>query len=97
MLVSSASCLETVTLAQRGRIEIDGPPATWVARALAQDRVLDVPVDAQIAVAAALLLREGFHSDPLDMLIFATARVLGAPLVTKDRLLRSFDRAATIW
>lgn len=84
-------------LAQRGRVEIGEAPEDWVRRALALEKVTEVPLDARIAVAAARLELESFHRDPFDMLIYATARILGAPVVTKDRRIRRFDRDLTIW
>ncbi|MCC6991543.1 MAG: PIN domain nuclease [Acidobacteria bacterium] len=37
-----------------------------------------------------------FHRDPADRLIVATCRVLGAPLVSKDRLITS-SRLVKSW
>lgn len=84
-------------LAARGRIEMDETPENWVRRALAQERVTELGVNAEVAMQAARLEREGFHRDPVDMIVYATARLLDAPLVTKDRRIRAFDRAATLW
>lgn len=48
---------------------------------------------ASTAVAAAELL--GFHGDPADRFVVATAEAMGVPLVTKARLIHAFatDRA----
>ena len=48
-------------------------------------------------LAAGLLGREGFHGDPADRIIAATALHHGVGLVTKDRLIRSFERLHTVW
>jgi PIN domain nuclease of toxin-antitoxin system len=95
--VSSISGWEVVMLAARRRIEMDEPPEVWVRRALALERVAEIPVDAEIAMQAARLEREGFHRDPVDMIVYATARLLDAPLVTKDRRIRAFEGAVTVW
>jgi len=38
-----------------------------------------------------------FHRDPADQLIVATARLLGAPVVTGDRKIRDYAHVATLW
>jgi PIN domain nuclease of toxin-antitoxin system len=45
--------------------------------------LLEYPVSGQIALAAVEL--SGFHADPIDRLIVATAQDYGARLVTADR------------
>jgi len=95
--VSTMSCLEVVGLATRGRITLQLDPATWIRRALAHPRVDSLAPDAAIAVRAGMLPREQFPGDPIDRLIFATAVDLGRRLVTRDRELRRFDPARTIW
>ena len=43
----------------------------------------------EIAAESARLAREGFHRDPNDQMIYATARVLDLPLLTADKLGRA--------
>jgi PIN domain nuclease of toxin-antitoxin system len=38
-----------------------------------------------------------FPGDPVDRLIYATARSLGATPITRDRAIRAFDRQDTLW
>jgi PIN domain nuclease of toxin-antitoxin system len=95
--VSVISCWEVALLVERRRLELDLDARTWIRRALAHERVEPLPLDPDTAVDAALLVREGFHRDPVDRVLYATARSLGAPLVTKDTRIRRFDRAATVW
>jgi PIN domain nuclease of toxin-antitoxin system len=52
---------------------------------------------AQVAITAGLLDAESFPGDPVDRLIYATARSLGATLVTRDRAIRTFDPQGTLW
>jgi PIN domain nuclease of toxin-antitoxin system len=70
--------------------------ATWVSRALAQERVEPLPLDPEVAVAAGVL-GSRLGGDPADRIIYATAAAVGAPLVTKDRRLRDFDPGLTLW
>lgn len=94
--VSTLSCWEIAMLAERGRIELDRPPAHWVRSALrADERTVAVAPDTETAVRSATL--EGFHGDPADRFIYSTAITLGASLVTRDKRIRAFDRRRTVW
>jgi PIN domain nuclease of toxin-antitoxin system len=84
-------------LTVKGRITFDRAVDAWVSRALAHPRTTLLPVDDEVAVAAALLLEEGLTGDPADRIVYATARSLGAPLISVDRALREFDPARVIW
>jgi PIN domain nuclease of toxin-antitoxin system len=95
--VSTMSCWEVAMLAEAGRIQLDRPVGAWVKQALADSRTQPLPLTSTVAVAAALLGREGFNGDPADRIIYSTARGTGARLITCDRLLRSFDPRGTIW
>jgi PIN domain nuclease of toxin-antitoxin system len=96
--VSAISAWEVATLEQRGRITLDRPAARWVRAALTHDpRIVELPVDAGIAVRAASLADEGLPGDPADRLIYATAVQRGGRLITKDRTLRTPDRRRTVW
>lgn len=84
-LVVPAICLwELATLVSLGRLVVDRPLATWLAAAAAPPLVQVQPITADIAAEVAAL-PSSFHRDPGDRLIVATARVLGLPLVTRDR------------
>ena len=48
----------------------------------------------QAAVTAALLGQQGFHGDRADRFLYATARELVIPLVTKDTAIQEFARAS---
>ena len=92
VVVSSISFWEVGMLVAKGRVELDRPLDRWCADVLASGIVTDAPVAARVAVAAASLV--DFHGDPADRLIAATATSIGAPLVSKDRLLRNWARTA---
>jgi len=66
-------------------------------QALQQPRVVALLPTPDIAIAAALLDPDRFPGDPIDRVIYATARDAGAVLVTRDRALRAFDDHNTIW
>ncbi|MHB2000333.1 MAG: type II toxin-antitoxin system VapC family toxin [Solirubrobacteraceae bacterium] len=97
LFVSTVSCWEITALSEAGRIELDRPIQDWVRDALAESRSVALPLDSETAIAAALLSKDGFHGDPADRFIYATAVAQGAKLVTKDRRMREFDPRRTIW
>ncbi len=84
-------------LVSRGRISLDREVSLWVSQALAGPRIEPIPLSSEAAVAAGLLDAKSFPGDPADRLIYATARSLGATLVTRDEAIRAFDPAATLW
>ena len=84
-LAASAIVLtEVAQLHLRGRVDLGMSPERWL-----QERVRDglrfVPVSADIAVRAPMLETTGFHGDPIDRLIVATAMQGDHTLVTADR------------
>jgi predicted nucleic acid-binding protein len=80
-----------------GRIRLSEPPLEWIRAALAQERTAGLPVEAEIATAAALLPPDQLHGDPADRVIYATARAHDARLITKDGALRAYDPRGTLW
>lgn len=95
--VSTLSAWELAMLSSRGRIALDREVSTWVGQGLAGERVEPLAPSAQVAVTAGLLDADHFPGDPVDRLIYATARSLGATLVTRDRAIRAFDPQGTLW
>lgn len=57
---------------------------TWFARMMAGPGIRDAALTPEIAIDASNL-PGSLHADPADRLIVATARHLGAPVVTRDR------------
>lgn len=77
--------LELEYLHEIKRIKV---PARRISDALAAEIGLKI-CDTSFAEVARKALDERWTRDPFDRLILAQARLHGAPLVTKDRLLRS--------
>jgi PIN domain nuclease of toxin-antitoxin system len=94
--VPAICCWEVAMLVARGRIVLDRPAREWVRAALGLPGVRALPLDPPTAVAAAEIDDDG-PSDPADRMIYAAARAIGAPLVTKDKHLREFDPRGTLW
>jgi PIN domain nuclease of toxin-antitoxin system len=95
--VSTLSAWEIATLVARGRMSLDRDVSLWVRQGLAGARVESLAPSAEVAVAAGLLDARSFPGDPVDRLIYATARSAGATLITRDEAIRAFDSASTLW
>ena len=82
---SAISMLEVARLHWDDRIDLQGAPEVW-RRGLLDVGVHEIPVTSEIAgLAGSLKVRHGFHSDPADQLIAATAIVTRGKLMTADR------------
>ena len=101
LLISPISFWEIATLLRKRRISLDRDPYEWIRDLLEEDRVECAPISPQAAVGAGLLAASEFPGDPADRLLYATAREMVAPLVTKDQVIRDYARsvrdARTIW
>lgn len=82
--LSEISLWEIATLHSLGRIELQLPLREWLDKATASPLVRRVGISPAIAAEVAAL-PDSFHRDPADRIIVATARVLGAKLLTLDR------------
>jgi PIN domain nuclease of toxin-antitoxin system len=82
--VAAISIWEIALLASRNRIVLGKPTSEWVEDALLAPGLSLEPLSPKIAIESCHL-PAGFRSDPVDNLIVATARVIGATLMTRDR------------
>jgi len=80
--VSAISFWEVAMLAERGRVALSVAPEQWRADWL-KAGLVEIPVDGTLALQACQL--QGFHRDPADRFIVATALSRGTPLVSADR------------
>ena len=96
LAVSAISCWELGMLIERGRLRLRGDARSGIREALSIEKLQVVPVSEAIAVEAGLL-GAGFHGDPADRIIVATALELKAPLVTKDERIRDSACVRTLW
>ncbi len=89
--LAAISIWEIALLASRGRITLARPTLEWVEAALVSSRTELEPLTPRVSVDSCGLPR-GLHGDPADRIIVATARCMGAVLLTRDR--RMLDYAA---
>ena len=83
VLVSAITPWEIALLVSKGRLTLDSDVMKWVRGALAAPGVRLIPLEPEIAVASTRLPFE-MHPDTADRILVATARHLGATLVTAD-------------
>ena len=83
-MVSDISLWEVATLHDLGRIRLAMPVREWLDRATAAPLVRRQGISPAIA-AELTVIPNSFHRDPADRILVATARVLGATLLTQDR------------
>ena len=72
---------KTTRLHHHGRIDLGCHPAVWRHERL-RSGLLEIPIGGEIAVESVLLMNTGFHNDPADQLIVATAMLARMRLVT---------------
>lgn len=93
--LSAISLWEAQMLVAKGRLKIDAPLSHWLPTAVAAESVTLLPIDVAVILAVDSL-SAGFHGDPADRIIVATARAHGLPLATRDGNIRR-SRAAKVW
>ena len=84
MAVSAVTFWEIAILAEKQKLVLGCDPARWRSDRIA-DGIRELPLHGTEAVRAVALGREGFHKDPADRFIVATAVVGGHTLLTTDR------------
>ena len=91
LLLSVMSIWELGLLEAKGRIQLDVPCEQWVREAMAMPGLSLAPLTPEIALASSRL-PQPFHGDPDDRIIVATARTMGARLVTRDSRILEYGR-----
>jgi PIN domain nuclease of toxin-antitoxin system len=89
--VSAITPWEIALLVSKGRLQLSAEVMQWIRVALAKPGVRLVPLEPEIAVESTRLPFE-MHADPADRILVATARHLGATLVTADGALLEMAR-----
>jgi PIN domain nuclease of toxin-antitoxin system len=93
--ISDITLWEIATLESLGRIELDLPLRDWLERATAPPLVRRAPITPAV-VAEVAALPDSFHRDPADRIIVATARVVGATVLTLDDRFRKSGLAPVV-
>lgn len=93
--VSTVTFVETTRLHYHGRIDLGCHPAVWRRERL-RSGLREIPVNGDIAVESVLLMNTGFHRDPADQLIVATAMLAGMRLATTDERIIGWARRSRL-
>jgi PIN domain nuclease of toxin-antitoxin system len=91
VLVSAISVWEVGMLEAKGRVRFSVEIGEWVRRALAAPGVHFAPLTPEIALDSTRL-PQPVHGDPADRILVATARRMGATLVTRDARILDYGR-----
>lgn len=93
--VSTVTFAETTRLHHHGRINLGCHPAVWRRERL-RSGLREIPVSGEVAVESVLLMNTGFHRDPADQLIVATAMLAGMRLATTDEKIIDWARRSRL-
>lgn len=91
LFVAAISLLEIANMARRNRVVLSFALHDWLERALSEANIGLIAISPRIA-AETSSLPEGFHGDPADRLIAATARVENLTLCTHDKDLLRYGK-----
>lgn len=89
VFLSPITAWEVGLLVARGRLQLRMSPQSWFARASETPGVKLADMSADLLIASSFLPGKS-PRDPADRIIAATARELGARLMTRDRLLLDY-------
>jgi PIN domain nuclease of toxin-antitoxin system len=92
--VSIFSCWEVAKLVEKNRVELSYPVDEWLNYAIAYPSVQLLPLTLPIIVQSTQLA--GFHNDPADQIIVATAKVHNCPLLTVDEKILAYPDLNTL-
>lgn len=93
LILPDIALLEASYLLSKGRITDDDGPEALLGRLCDSFRI--VAIDPKIAHLATTL--DLPHGDPFDRTITATAKALGVPLLTRDRMITQSQAVETVW
>lgn len=86
--ISIISCWEVAKLVEKNRINLSLPVEEWIKKALAYPKTQLLDLTVPIILQSTQLI--GFHDDPADQLIVATAMIYNCPLLTVDQKILNY-------
>jgi PIN domain nuclease of toxin-antitoxin system len=95
LLVSAISVWEIGMLEAKGRLVLPMDITLWVEKALTAPGVHLQPLTPTIALQSSRLPGE-FHGDPADRILVATARTVGATIVTRDAQILAYGKVGLV-
>ena len=95
LYVSAITPWEIAMLVSKGRLTLVQEIGEWLRIAISMPGIRMAPLSIDVSVGSTRL-PGAFHSDPADRIIVATARHLGAILVTEDKLILDYGKAGHV-
>lgn len=92
--ISVISCWEVAKLVEYQRLKLPCGVLDWLNQALAYPGITLLELTPEIVVTSTQLT--GFHRDPADQMIVATAQVYNCPLVTVDLKIIGYPAIQTL-
>ncbi len=89
--ISIISVWEVAMLASKNRLEFQEGPRLWIQKALQAPGLELLPLNPESAILSTEL-GDGFHPDPADRMLVATAIVIDALLVTADNRIQAYAK-----
>lgn len=96
LALADVSLWEVAKLVELGRLELSVPLSEFFRLAITPDLTV-LPISTAVAERVAGLEASGFHKDPADQLIVATALVHGLRLISDDSRIRQWGRVPLLW
>jgi PIN domain nuclease of toxin-antitoxin system len=96
LAISAISLWEVAKLVEFGRIDIAVSLPEFFASAVTPELTV-LPITPAIASTVATLEARGFHKDPADQIIVATALVHGLRLISNDTRIRQWNQVPMLW
>ena len=92
--ISIISCWEVAKLVEKKRLVLSINVEQWLQQALAYQGVQLLNLTVPIVVRSTELT--GFHNDPADQIIVATANIYGCALLTADKKILKYPGVKTL-
>ncbi len=96
LALADISLWEAAKLVELGKLELSVPLAEFFRLALTPELTV-LPVTSAIAERVTTLEASGFHKDPADQLIVATALVHQLRFVSDDSRIRQWGKVPLLW
>jgi PIN domain nuclease of toxin-antitoxin system len=94
--IASICIWEFAMMVTKGRINLKIDPKRWLNNAIGNSGIQVIELTPEIAMESCNL-PGGFHKDPADQIIVATARTHNLTLLTKDRKIIEYPHVKAIW
>lgn len=92
--VSIISCWEVAKLVEKNRLDLSISVDRWLEKAIDYPNVRVLDLTLPVIVQSTHL--EGFHNDPADQIIVASAKVYNCPLLTADNKIINYPHVNTL-